>query len=98
MGRYVYYLICILIASLCNIQVQAQESANDTLVLDSSVLSQDSLFVCEEHYFEWCKVENICPYCEEPLKKIDLWTYYKKLECEECKQYFEEHYLDFIKE
>ncbi len=65
---------------------------------DSISLSQDSIYICEEHYFEWCKEASICPYCGEPLHHVDLWTYYKILECEDCKKYFEDHYEDFLQE
>lgn len=65
---------------------------------DSVQLVKDSIFICDEHYFEWCKEPASCPYCGEELEKTDLWSYYKLLECEDCKQFFDEHYEQFKSE
>ncbi|NNJ55912.1 MAG: hypothetical protein HKP14_07260 [Bacteroidia bacterium] len=63
---------------------------------DSTVLKSQFVYVCEGHFFEWCNEEVNCGYCNEPLQKMDLWAYYKKLECEDCKSFFDENYPSFI--
>ncbi|MFY0643968.1 MAG: hypothetical protein JXR19_05840 [Bacteroidia bacterium] len=66
--------------------------------LDSTSLSKDSIFICEEHFFEWCKDSAYCSYDYEPLKRVDLWSYYKLLECEECQEFFIENLENFQSE
>ena len=95
MGRSIRNIIAIgFLLSFNTLACEAQEITE----YDSIELSKDSIYICEEHYFEWCKEASICAYCGEPLDHIDLWTYYKILECEDCKKYFEDHYEDFIQE
>ena len=65
---------------------------------DSTELKSHFIYVCDGHFFEWCNEEVNCGYCNEPLKKIDLWEYYKKLECEDCKTFFDDNYPSFIQE
>lgn len=62
---------------------------------DSVELSADSIYICNEHYFEWCKEQAVCAYCGEALVKTDLWSYYKLLECEDCQKFFDDHYEQF---
>lgn len=64
---------------------------------DSTELKSQFIYVCEGHFFEWCNEEVNCGYCHEPLKKMNLWEYYKILECEDCKAFFDENYPSFIK-
>lgn len=70
---------------------------NTPITYDSLTLKKYSIYICEGHFFEWCKEPSVCPYCNEKLTSTNLWDYYKKLECEDCKKYFEENYRSFSK-
>lgn len=65
---------------------------------DSVQLKQDSIYICNNHFFEWCTKESFCAHCLEKLEKVSLWAYYQKLECEDCKEYFFQNYLKFKEE
>lgn len=62
---------------------------------DSTELKKHTIYICEGHFFEWCKEPSICQHCNENLVETNLWEYYKKLECEDCKKFFEENYRQF---
>lgn len=95
-GRKLGGLIAtVLIAFVFTSNASAAEKAWCQIDYDSTELKKDSIYICLEHYFEWCSESSICAYCEEPMHKIDLWSYYVLLECEDCKQYFIDHYEEF---
>jgi hypothetical protein len=68
------------------------------VVYDSTVLKTQHIYICDGHYFEWCNEASFCGHCNEPLNKIDLWSYYKKLECEDCQKFFEDNYETFVEQ
>lgn len=69
---------------------------DNPITYDSTELKKHNLYICEGHYFEWCNEQSICPHCNEKLTVTNLWDYYKKLECEDCKRFFEENYNQFL--
>ncbi len=89
--------ICTLLFGLFLILFTIESNAtNNNGELDSNKLKQDTIFMCDGHFFEWCNEESSCAHCNEALKPISLWGYYKKLECEDCKKFFEDNYPKFI--
>lgn len=65
---------------------------------DSTELKKHDIYICQGHYFEWCTVASHCGYCNEALEKVNLWEYYKLLECEDCQKFFEDNYTKFIQD
>ena len=97
-GKYIFSLITIAgLIYLSGPKVQAHRTLS-AVEYDSVELSQDSIYICHEHYFEWCREPAVCPYCGEPLELEDLWTYYKLLECEDCQKFFDDHLEQFRSE
>jgi hypothetical protein len=65
---------------------------------DSTELKTQEIFICRGHYYEWCTDSSSCAHCNETLERVNLWEYYKLLECEDCQKFFKENYENFIGE
>lgn len=101
MGRKKLALIVVILVGIIALIIPSNKGIAqniETPSYDSTVLKTQFIFVCEGHFFEWCNEEVNCGYCNEPLTKMNLWDYYKKLECEDCKTFFDENYPSFIKQ
>jgi hypothetical protein len=96
MGKAVFLTISLLIISNLSFSLVGNNEGSwlsqNLDVYDSVQLKKDSVYICEGHFFEWCKEPSTCAHCNEQLSAISLWDYYKKLECEDCKRFFEENY------
>ncbi len=101
MGTKSFLISVLVIFTLLAFIIPKKQQSNTTLkapiAYDSLTLKKYNVYICEGHFFEWCKEPSVCPYCNEKLTPINLWDYYKKLECEDCKKYFEENYRTFSK-
>lgn len=97
-GKYIYILGLVVLGSWMSGPLSNPSTSISGVEYDSVELAKDSIYICDEHYFEWCKEPAICPYCGEALQMTDLWSYYKLLECEDCQKFFDDHYEQFISE
>jgi hypothetical protein len=98
MGHQGLLKICVVFVAILTWSITHVKSAiaqTDAPIYDSTELKQDSIYICDNHFFEWCTEESSCAHCNENLTRFSLWDYYKKLECEDCKNFFEENYYLF---
>ena len=98
MGALKVLTIAFFVFCFTDVKAQATFDEQQDYIPDSTQLMQDSIFICNDHFFEWCTNESFCAHCHQKLEKISLWAYYQKLECEDCKEYFFENYLKFKEE
>lgn len=103
MGRYTFIIIFFgligLIAAVVPSDAEMNHNATvDVVPTDSTELKKHDIYICRGHYFEWCTEASYCGYCNEALEQVNLWEYYKILECEDCQKFFEENYTEFIQE
>ena len=99
MGKYSFIVVFLgVLGLIASVVPREHEILNyaDIEPKDSSMLKTYTIYVCEGHFFEWCKEPSTCAYCNESLDEINLWEYYKILECEECQTFFDENYSKFI--
>jgi hypothetical protein len=103
MGRITYLIVFFGLIGLIAAIVPQEENNHPSSLLDVTIspnnsvsLKKHHIFICKGHFFEWCREESVCGYCQEPLEKVNLWEYYKLLECEDCQKYFEDNYPLFI--
>jgi hypothetical protein len=100
MGRYSFIIIFFgligLIAAIVPEQREFSVEVITDVPKDSVTLIKDSVYICKGHFFEWCTEPSTCGYCNENLEQVNLWEYYKLLECEDCQKFFEENYYKFI--
>lgn len=100
MGRYSFIIIFFgLIGLIAAVVPESREFKVELEIgvpKDSSTLIQDTIYICKGHFFEWCTEPSTCGYCNETLDEVNLWEYYKLLECEDCQKFFEENYYKFI--
>ena len=103
MGRYTFIIVFFGLLALIAAVVPEEHQGHSRIIEtsdpnDSTELKTHDLYICKGHYFEWCHEASTCAYCNEDLEKVNLWEYYKLLECEDCQKFFEENYPKFIKE
>jgi hypothetical protein len=101
MGRYTFIIVFFGILGLIAAVVPSSTDMNQGFMQmvepsDSTELKQHDIYICRGHYFEWCNEASSCGYCNEALEQINLWEYYKILECEDCQKFFNENYTKFI--
>ena len=101
MGRYTFIIVFLGLITVIAAVVPSENEFNGALQVvpsDSTELMKHEIYICRGHYFEWCSEPSNCAYDNEALEKVNLWEYYKLLECEECQQFFNDNYPKFVGE